>query len=81
MLTRRFKKWMLHVVQPDFLAAMKVKAYSERADTQKGEQDRRDVQRLVAGPTTEATVRSILERHRPDLLEILDEILRTPGRT
>lgn len=75
-LPRRFKKWKLQVVQPDFLAAMKVKAFAERSETAKGDQDRRDVQRLVAGPTTEPAVRAILARHRPDLLATLEEILR-----
>ncbi len=80
-LTRRFKRWMLRVVQADFLAAMKVKACSERAGTEKGDQDRRDVQRLVAGPTSEPAVRSILQRHRPDLLATLDGILQASGHS
>lgn len=81
LLSRRSKQWMLHIVQPDYLAAMKVKAYGDRKGTAKGDQDRRDVQRLVAGPTHASAVRVILQTHRQDLLATLEEILSEPPRT
>ena len=68
----------LKVVSPASLAAMKVKAYSERKDNPvKGPLDKSDVQGLIAcGAASESEVRDILNRHRPDLLPTLGEILK-----
>lgn len=67
----------LRIVTPDYLAAMKVKAFSERKGSEKGRLDAADVRGLVeVGATTEDAVRDILKRHRPDLLPELDGILR-----
>ncbi len=74
--TRRFKKWILRVVKPDHLAAMKLKAHSERKGTRKGDRDRNDVLDLLAGHASEAALRELLGRHRPDLIAVLEEVLR-----
>jgi hypothetical protein len=67
----------LRIVTPDYLAAMKVKAYGERKGSEKGELDASDVLGLVGvGATTSGAVESILKKHRPDLMAELDEILR-----
>jgi len=66
----------LRIVQSDHLAAMKVKAYSERKGSVKGQLDASDVRGLIGvGATTEDAVRGALKKHRPDLLAELDEIL------
>ena len=76
-IARPFKKWKLQVVKADYLAAMKVKAYSERKEQPQGEQDKRDVLRLLAGKHARTSaVQSILKKHRPDLLPELEEILK-----
>jgi len=73
----RFKGRKLRIVRPDFLAAMKVKAYSERKGQPEGDQDRKDVQGLVrVGSASPEAIREILKRHRPDLAPELDEILK-----
>jgi hypothetical protein len=73
----RFKGRKLRIVRPDFLAAMKVKAYSERKGQPEGDQDRKDVQGLVGvASTSPEAIREILKRHRPDLTADLEEILR-----
>jgi len=75
--TSRFRGRQLGIVRPDFLAAMKVKAYSERKGQSEGDQDRKDVQGLVrVGSTSPEAIREILKRHRPDLVSELDEILQ-----
>lgn len=66
----------LRIVAPEHLAAMKVKAYSERKDSDKGRLDASDIRGLLAvGATTEEAIRAVLEKHRPDLLPELDEVL------
>jgi hypothetical protein len=68
----------LRIVSPHHLAAMKVKAYSERKDSDKGRLDASDIRGLLAvGATTEEGIRSLLKTHRPDLLPELDEVLLT----
>lgn len=71
----------VRVLKPNFLAAMKVKSYSERKELPAGEADKNDVRRLVEkGLAIPDAVREILRRHRPDLLAELDEILGSrPG--
>lgn len=65
----------LRVVDPAHLATMKVKAFEERRGTPKGEQAA-DVRQLIGQKLAdELDVRKVLERHRPDLLRVLDEIL------
>lgn len=77
--TRKQAAWegrRLGIVTPKALAAMKVKAYSERKKQPEGATDRADVKGLIAvGATTEQEVRRMLKKHRPDLLPELDEIL------
>jgi hypothetical protein len=69
----------LRIVRADHLAAMKVKAYSERKNHPKGRQDGDDVRNLIVhGRTSASSVRDVLSRHRPDLLTHLDEILAVP---
>ncbi|MHC4605344.1 MAG: hypothetical protein ACYTAF_00220, partial [Planctomycetota bacterium] len=76
--TARFRDRELMIVSPAFLGAMKVKAWSERKDLDKGRQDRADVAGLIAGgATTEEEIRAVLREHRPDLLAELDEMLRS----
>ena len=72
-----FRDRKLQIVRPAPLAAMKLKAYSERKDDPiKGGIDRSDVLGLIrSGATSEQEVREILVRFRPDLLRELDEIL------
>lgn len=71
-----FKK-PVRVLKPDFLAAMKVNAYSERKGLPGGEADKQDIRRLIEkGLADEDALRDILRRHRPDLLPELDEVLR-----
>lgn len=66
----------LKIVRPAHLAAMKVKAYSERKELKKGRMDRDDVRGLLeCGATTATEIRDLLQCHRPDLLPALDEIL------
>jgi len=73
----RFKGRKLRIVRPDFLAAMKVKAYSERKGQPEGDQDKKDIHGLIGvGSTSPEAIREILKRHRPDLASDLDEILR-----
>jgi hypothetical protein len=73
---RSYKKWKLRVVEPDYLAAMKVKAYSERKELPQGKQDRSDVRRLIDEKhARDRSIRTILKKHRPDLVPALDEIL------
>ncbi|MBI4612698.1 MAG: hypothetical protein HY720_03725 [Planctomycetes bacterium] len=73
---RAYRGRTLAVVEANYLAAMKVKAYSERKELPKGEQDSKDVRRLIrANKADEKAVRAILARHRPDLLPELGEIL------
>lgn len=73
----RFKGRKLRIVRPNFLAAMKVKAYSERKGQPEGDQDRKDVQGLVrVGSTSPEAIREILTRLRPDLASDMDEILQ-----
>src|SRR5262245_48332870 len=70
---RPFKRWKLRVVKPDSLVAMKLKAYSERRGSPQGDQDRRDVLHLVSGKhATDKRARSILKKHRPELISVLD---------
>ena len=72
-----FEGRKLKIVGAAALAAMKVKAYSERKDGPQGAVDRTDVRGLLkAGATTEHEVRQVLSKHRPDLLGELTEILR-----
>jgi len=69
----------LRIVTPEHLAAMKVKAYSERKESEKGRTDAADVRGLIeAARTTEEAVRKILEKHRPDLVPELEEIVKGP---
>ncbi len=59
----------LGIVAPEVLAAMKVKAYSERKNTDEGKQDASDVRGLVkVGATTRERIRVLHEKHRPDRL-------------
>lgn len=70
----------LRLVTADHLAAMKVKAYQERRDAVKRRTDRADVLGLLAtGKGTADKVRDILNRRRPDLLPVLEEILGGAG--
>jgi hypothetical protein len=71
-----FQGRKLKIVLPGDLAAMKVKAYSERKETPQGKVDREDVLGLLrVGATTEQDVRRILKKYRPDLLPQFEEIL------
>lgn len=71
-----FEGRKLRIVTPDYLAAMKVKAFSERKDSEKGMLDAADVRGLVrVGKTDRKAIESILRKHRPDLLPELAEIL------
>jgi len=71
-----FEGRKLRIVTPDYLAAMKVKAYSERKESEKGRLDASDVRGLIEiGATDRKAVESILKKHRPDLLPELEEIL------
>jgi hypothetical protein len=71
-----FQGRKLKIVLAKALAAMKVKAYSERKHQAQGKVDREDVRGLLkVGATTELEVRQLLKKHRPDLLAELDEIL------
>lgn len=73
---RPFKGRRLKVVHPNHLVAMKVRAFSERKQQPGGDQDRKDVRRLfTAALASEASVRDILERLRPDLVPELNELL------
>jgi len=73
----RFQGRPLKLVRPAPLAAMKLKAYSERKQLPKGRLDREDIRGLIAcGATTEEEIRATLLRHRPDLLPELEEVLR-----
>ncbi|MBI4566068.1 MAG: hypothetical protein HY716_15385 [Planctomycetes bacterium] len=66
---RPFKRWKLRIVKPNHLAAMKVKAFSERKGSPQGDQDRQDVLRLIeTGKASRQGVRAVLKKHRPDLL-------------
>lgn len=77
--TGTFKDRVLKLVLADFLAAMKVKAFSERMEFESGERDRLDVRGLLrCGATSEPAIRRILAKHRPDLLTVLDLILSSP---
>jgi len=72
-----FEGRKLGIVNPRALAAMKVKAYSERKELPPGAQVRADVRGLIdVGATTDAEIRKLLKKHRPDLLSELDEILK-----
>lgn len=67
----------LGIVTPVHLAAMKVKAFSERASTEKGRMDRLEVLGLLrTGATMEAGIREVLDAHRPDLLATLGAMLQ-----
>lgn len=73
----RFQGRKLKIVLPEYLTAMKVKAYSERKRDAQGKVDRSDVRGMLSvGATTEAEVRKILQKLRPDLLSEFAEILR-----
>lgn len=74
--TTRYQDRRLLLVSATPLAAMKLKAYSERKAFDAGQQDRRDVLGLLREATSEAALRDLLTRHRPDLLSELDEILK-----
>ncbi len=72
-----FEGRKLRLVRPAALGAMKVKAYSERKGRPQGRRDREDVRGLIeVGAAEEEEIRQLLEKHRPDLLPELDEILR-----
>jgi hypothetical protein len=74
----KFQGRKLKIVLGKDLAAMKVKAYSERKNDPQGIVDRDDVRGLLrVGAATELEVRQMLKKHRPDLLPELDEILST----
>jgi hypothetical protein len=66
----------LRILEAGHLAALKIEAYAARKDTPKGRLDAQDVAGLLSvGAATEAAVRDILRRHRPELMKELDEIL------
>ncbi len=71
-----YRDTRLGIVMPVHLAAMKVKAFSERADSDKGRNDRLDIIGLIrTGATTEEAIRDVLQAHRPDLLTTLERML------
>ncbi len=72
----RYKRWQLRVVQPNHLVAMKVKAYADRKGTRKGRRDRDDILDLLADRASADAVRQILLTHRPDLVELFDQVRR-----
>jgi hypothetical protein len=72
----KFEGRKLKIVLAGALAAMKVKAYSERKNEPQGKIDRADVRGLLkVGATNEVEVRQMLKKHRPDLLPEFEEIL------
>jgi hypothetical protein len=74
----RWRGRTLKLVDPDHLAAMKVKAYAERRDDEKKAQDRRDVVSLLSKEADAERVREVLARLLPKLLPAFDEILCKP---
>lgn len=78
--TARYGDKKLRIVTPEYLAAMKVKAYSERKHSAKGKLDASDVLGLLdVGATASEKIREVLEKHRPDLTSDLHEITASKG--
>ncbi len=76
--TATYRGVRLGIVAPVHLACMKVKAFSERAETDKGRMDRLDVLGLLrTGATTAEAVRGGLLAHRPDLIATFDRMIQT----
>jgi hypothetical protein len=73
-----FEERKLKIVIPPVLAAMKVKAWSERRDLEKKAIDANDVRGLIGRRIAlESEVRDLLLKYYPDLVANLDEILKS----
>jgi hypothetical protein len=67
---------MVNIVQPEHLAALKVKSFAERKGFKGGDKDKSDIQKLIStGQAKLEGIKSILQRNRPDLVTFLDEIM------